>query len=410
MAGKTVIGLYDRFEDAQNVVSELVERGFPREDISLVAADTEGKFKDYSETESGEGMAAGAGIGAAVGGLGGLLVGLGALAIPGIGPVLAAGPLITTLAGAGMGAVAGGLIGSLVEMGVPEEQANLYAEGIRRGGTLVTIATDDTRANEAVEILNRHNPIDVNQRADSWRSSDQWNRFDETAQPYGTSDFERERQRNMQMDREGDTLDVVEEELQVGKREVETDRLRAHTYITERPVEENVDLRKESIDVERRKVDRPASDADLSGMQDETVEFTATSEEPVVQKSARVVEEVDIHKNVGTERHTIHDKLRRKDVDIEHLDQDLQSAYQEYDPIFRNHYQTSYSQMGGDYSQFRPAYFYGYDLAQDPQHRNLSWDQVEMNARRDWESRYQDRPWDEVREAIHQGWMAVTGR
>jgi hypothetical protein len=104
--------------------------------------------------------------------LGGLLVGLGALAIPGIGPVVAAGPLaaaLSALAGAGAGAVAGGvtggLLGALMDLGVPRETAEYYAEGVRRGGNLVTINTADHMTNRAVEILNRHHPIDINEQA-----------------------------------------------------------------------------------------------------------------------------------------------------------------------------------------------------------------------------------------------------
>lgn len=409
---KTVVGLYDRFEDAQAAVSALVSSGFARENINLVAADTEGKFKKYvgqPGEDISEGTAAGAGIGAVVGGLGGLLVGLGALAIPGIGPVLAAGPILSALVGAGVGAVAGGLMGALVDLGIPEEQANWYAEGVRRGGTLVTVTTTDELADEAVSILNRFNPVDIKQRVTSWQS-DKWTRFDETSRPYTTTDFERERRNIKDFDREGGKLEVVQEELQVGKREVEKERLRIHTYVTERPVNETINLRKESLDVERRKVDRPATEADLTDMAEETYEFKATSEEPVVQKSARVVEEVEVHKDVDMETRTIHDKLRRKDVNIEHLDEDLRADYDEYDPLFRNHFQTTFSQQGRNYEELRPAYFYGYDLARNPQYRNRSWDQIEMDARRSWESEYHDSLWDDIKDAVREGWMRATGQ
>jgi hypothetical protein len=125
-----------------------------------------------------------------LGGLAGVLVGLGALAIPGIGPVIAAGPLaaaLTGLAGAGAGAVAGGvtggLIGALVDMGVPQETAQYYAEGIRRGGTLVTVRSDDTFTDRVVDILNRHDPVDINERATHWRQAG-WTEFDPNARPY----------------------------------------------------------------------------------------------------------------------------------------------------------------------------------------------------------------------------------
>lgn len=192
---KTVAALYDDFSSANRAVRELLDNGFLSEDISLIANDQTGQYSrdlgtGTDKSAASEGMAAGAGVGAVIGGLGGLLVGLGALVIPGIGPVIAAGPLaagLSALAGAGVGAVAGGvaggLLGALVEMGIPEESAGYYAEGVRRGGTLVTVRTSDERANQAVEILNRYNPTDINRRVSEWRQSG-WTRFDPDAGPY----------------------------------------------------------------------------------------------------------------------------------------------------------------------------------------------------------------------------------
>jgi hypothetical protein len=175
---RTVVALYDRFEDAQRAVQALNERGFRREEINLIASDANGEYTrglegqtTATETDApAGGAAAGAGIGAALGGLGGLLVGLGALAIPGIGPVLAAGPIVAALTGAGIGAVAGGLIGALVDLGIPEEHANIYAEGLRRGGVLVTIRTDDHMADEARMVLNQYDPVDIETRSRAWES------------------------------------------------------------------------------------------------------------------------------------------------------------------------------------------------------------------------------------------------
>ncbi len=167
---KNVVGLYQQFEDAQQVVRALNDAGFPAENINLIASDSKGEYSRYLEGDMGQkedvsgGAAKGAGVGAVLGGLGGLLLGLGALAIPGIGPVIAAGPIAATLAGAGVGAVAGGLVGALVDLGVPEEHANAYAEGIKQGGTLVTVQTDNSRAQEATRILNRFHPIDITRR------------------------------------------------------------------------------------------------------------------------------------------------------------------------------------------------------------------------------------------------------
>lgn len=185
---RTVIALYDNFSHANAAVRELVDNGISRNDISIMANDESGEYSRYvnqvretnepADSGAASGAGVGAGIGAVIGGLGGILIGLGALTIPGIGPVLAAGPLaaaISGLAGAGAGAVAGGitggLIGALVDMGVPEENAQYFAEGIRRGGTLVTVRTSDDRAALARDILNHHNPVDMNERISQWRAS-----------------------------------------------------------------------------------------------------------------------------------------------------------------------------------------------------------------------------------------------
>lgn len=203
---RTVIALFDDFASANASVRDLVDNGFSRDDISIMASDSTGEYGQHlnrsgTEGESGAatGAGVGAGIGAVLGGLGGLLVGLGALAIPGIGPVIAAGPLaaaLTGLAGAGAGAVAGGvtggLIGALTDMGVPEETAGYYAEGVRRGGTLVTVRTDDNMAETARDLMNRHNPIDINERATQWRQAG-WTGYDTNARPETTTDVDRDR-------------------------------------------------------------------------------------------------------------------------------------------------------------------------------------------------------------------------
>jgi uncharacterized membrane protein len=172
-------------EDAHRVIEALTQAGISRDRIGLVASDAEGKYstslesgKTHRDQDVSEGAATGAGTGAVLGGLGGLLVGLGALAIPGIGPVIAAGPIVSALAGAGIGAATGGLLGALVDLGIPEEHANAYAEGIRRGGTLVYANIDENQANQVVQIMNRFNPVDINQRSQHWREN-KWSRFDE---------------------------------------------------------------------------------------------------------------------------------------------------------------------------------------------------------------------------------------
>jgi uncharacterized protein (TIGR02271 family) len=186
--------------------------------------------------------------------------------------------------------------------------------------------------------------------------------------------------------------------------------VRVSTQVTEQPVEERVELRKEHIDVERRPVDRPASPRDLGTFEEGTIEVTATSEEPVVEKRARVVEEVEVHKDVEHQQETIQETLRRKDVDVEPTGQRDISDFEEYEPTFRNHFQTSYSHMGHNYESLRPAYTYGYDLANDPRYRNRSWSEIEMDARRDWETLHSDSPWENFKDAVRNAWETVTGQ
>src|SRR6185503_10222365 len=145
MIMKTIVALYDDFATAQRATQELVAKGIDRGNISLVANDVAGEYSQSVNdsdaapvTLTADATAVGAGTGAVIGGIGGLLVGLGALAIPGIGPIIAAGPLVSALVGAGVGAVTGGLVGALTSLGVPEAEAGYYAEGVRRGGALVT--------------------------------------------------------------------------------------------------------------------------------------------------------------------------------------------------------------------------------------------------------------------------------
>lgn len=166
---KTVVALYDDLEQAHDAVHALDSAAFDSDRISLVIRDADKQYAEYGEEpaeveEVVDGMVAGG----LLGGLTGLVVGLFTLVIPGVGPVLAAGPLAIALTGAGAGAVLGTLVGALVDMGVEEETARYYAEGIHRGGVLVAVTTPDERAEEAAAILNAHYPVDLEARAAEW--------------------------------------------------------------------------------------------------------------------------------------------------------------------------------------------------------------------------------------------------
>jgi uncharacterized membrane protein len=192
---KTIVGSFDSFDEARRVMRELQQGGFNASDISIIANNATGEYRadeTTAATEAGTGAATGAAAGGLLGGAAGLIVGLMGLAIPGIGPIVAAGPLAATLAGAGVGAVAGGLIGGLTGAGVPEEEAQAYAEAVRRGGALVTVRAEDARADEAAAIMRSCGAIDIDRRAELWREQG-WSRHDPNAAPYTAEQLQRER-------------------------------------------------------------------------------------------------------------------------------------------------------------------------------------------------------------------------
>lgn len=189
---QTITGLFDNHASARSAVNALENQGVPSSDISIV-----GRNGDDSGIDAAEGAATGAGLGAAVGGAGGLLAGLGLMAIPGLGPVVAAGWLASTLAGAAAGAaaggVAGGLIGGLMDAGVDENDAHVYAEGVRRGGTVVTARVQDDLAPAARSILSS-DAVDIARRRELY-AAEGWTGYDDSLPDYTDEEIRAERQR-----------------------------------------------------------------------------------------------------------------------------------------------------------------------------------------------------------------------
>jgi len=358
---KTIVGLYDTFAEAQGAVNDLITAGFTRDDISVVANNATGEFGTHDGTHDGVNVSHGAGDavkGAVKGGVYGGLTALAATValalIPGIGPIAAIGPLSAFLGGAGLGAVTGGIIGGLTGLGIPESEAGYYAEGIRRGGTLVTVHTDEARSKEATDILNRHNPVDIQGRADYYRSTG-FTRYDQNLPAYTPEQITTERTNYANYTSRtgtpstitatttapiadgasrtvnaGDTVSVpvIEEQLSVGKRTVERGGARVHTRVIETPVSEQVSLHQENVVVDRHAVNRTATASDLSNaFQEGTIEVRERSEVPVVSKETRVVEEVTIGKQASDRTETVSDTVRRTDIDVEELDRDDDTVY-----------------------------------------------------------------------------------
>lgn len=189
---KTIVASFDGYPTARRVVRQLMDDGFMSRDIGIVAGDATGDYR-ATDIEGKDNHAATCALtGGVVGGAAGLAASLMALTIPGIGPIVAAGPLVSMLSGAGAGAVAGGLIGSLTDAGVSEEHANYYAETVRRGGAIVTVKVDESRADRAAEIMRSNGAIDLDERVSRWREAG-WEGWDPSAPPYTAEEAERER-------------------------------------------------------------------------------------------------------------------------------------------------------------------------------------------------------------------------
>jgi hypothetical protein len=343
---KTVVGLFDTFSGAQNVIQELVNNGFQRNDISLMANDAKGEFAKAKEvggtgSAAAEGAGAGAVGGGVLGGVLGLLVGVGALAIPGIGPVLAAGPLAaalgaagaSTLVGAGIGAAAGGVIGALIGAGIPEEDANFYAEGVRRGGSLVIVRAPDDMAQSAYDIMRRYGAVDVDERGAEWRRSG-WKRFDPSADSY-VGDAENKWERSSKLGTTAGAVAGAATGAAIGS--------------TAGPV-----------------------GTAIGGTAGAVAGAGAGAAGDVAGESA-------------------------------------EDTYGRYDSDFRTHYQTYSATSGYTYEQYAPVYRYGYGLATDPKYRDRDWSAIEPEARSRWEERNPG-TWDQFKDSVRYAWDKVRGK
>ena len=206
----------------------------------------------------------------------------------------------------------GGFLSGLKDMFGGHEDTQTYQEGLRRGHFLLTAQVADNQADTAIRLLDGTNAIDLD------RKQSEWGKLDRTAGSQPTGAAASPSTAALGSDRE-QVIPIVQEQLKVGKREVERGGLRVRSYIVETPVSEQVTLREEHVDIERRPVNRPVTNAD-DLLQNRTVEMTETAEEAVVAKDAVVVEEVAIRKDVGQRTQEINDTVRRTEVEVERAD------------------------------------------------------------------------------------------
>lgn len=285
--GGTVVGLFKNQADAERAIKRLKEDGFSETQIGVAIRDR-GQQKELEEgtgAQAPEGVAAGVLGGGLLGGVLGLLAGVGALAIPGIGPIVAGGALASTLAGAGIGAAAGGLIGALTGMGIPEEDARHFDEGFRAGGTLVTVNAGG-RSEEARECL-RESGADLGSTGRGTSTGS-----DQSA-----------------------AIELREEELRVEKDRVQAGevRLRKEVVTEERTVE--VPVTREEVVIERR----PAARGQEGGTIDEgeEIRIPVMEEEVRVEKTPVVREEVSLKKRQVQDTERVSETVRREEARLE---------------------------------------------------------------------------------------------
>jgi uncharacterized protein (TIGR02271 family) len=284
----------------------------------------------------------------------------------------------------------------------------------------------DGNTDLAVSVMRRHGAVDIDQRVADWRNSG-WQGFGiDTEQvqaepidnaPAGTT----MRDRTAIRGDEEVVLPVVEEEIDINKRRVDRGGVHVETRVEERPIEEQVQLREERVNVERRPVDRPVSDADVAAFKEGSFEVRESAEEAVVRKRARVVEEVIIDKSVTDRTETVRDTVRRTDVSVDQVSGGTamggatggtmggtMGGYDQYDTDYRTHYQQTYGSGNYTYDDYMPIYRFGHSLATDQRYSGRDWSQVEPDARTHWE-RHNPGTWEQYKETVRYAWDRARG-
>ena len=319
-------------------------------------------------------------------------------------------------------------VDTLTNAGLPRSDADAYFEGLRRGGHLVMITTDDDQIDLVVDIMDRYNSVNIQERSEQWRSegwsaqgSDQQTTLRQSASQQ-SSQQSTGRQQAMSgnqgrsgaisSDQDQIAIPVVEEELQVGKRQVQKGGIRVHTHVEEKPVEESVTVRDEHINVQRRPVNRAAQPGELDNVDEGTFEISEMDEEVVVNKQARVVEEVVVGKEVEERQERVRDTVRRTEVDVDQVDGRTTSSGSttgidsSYTTGFRNHYNSNFASNGMRYEEYEPAYQYGYTMRNSNKVKGQKWADIESQARTDWERNHKG-TWQNFKDAVRHGWESM---
>jgi uncharacterized protein (TIGR02271 family) len=352
---RSALCLVDTEDQAEAIVERVKSAGFSDNDISVLFPD-KGSTRDFAhkkETKMPEGATIGASTGGAVGGTIGLLAGIGALAIPGLGPFIAAGPIMAALSGGAIGAGVGGLTGALVGLGIPEYEAKRYEGKVKEGGILISVHSENSdemnRAKNIFKLAGAHEISSTGEAHSDVKAQDVSDAGDPTIrevsprndipssrdstsgagkgspprtadQPYQAQHSVSETPAGTQPRESGDEIvaevPLSEEEVKVGKRTVGAGEVNLQKKVSTEQVNVPVELKREDVVIERVPA-HETEPAEKEPFQEERVEVPLSREEPVVEKEARVVGGVRVRKTEGTERETIQESVRREDIDID---------------------------------------------------------------------------------------------
>jgi uncharacterized protein (TIGR02271 family) len=271
-----------------------------------------------------------------------------------------------------------------------------YEEAVTQGNCLLRVDVGEDEIATVEDILSRHSPIDVHAATDKPTEAQR-----STSEGVGRQAAERGQAKE---------IPVVQEQMQVGKRQVLRGGVRVYSRVVEEPAEESISLREERVRVERQPVNRSATEADLSAGQQRVIEVQEFAEEPVISKQARVVEEVRVGKDVSERTQTVRDNVRHTEVNVEQNPRGTGETQNFDDSEFRSDFQNRYGTSGAPYDTYQPAYRYGYDMASDPRYQGRSFDEVESDLRSDYGRRYPNSSWEKMKDAISYGWNRVTGK
>lgn len=317
---KRIVGAYDTEHEAIEAIQDLTARGYDSENISVVAKNKDDL--DMVERETGtkadEGAVTGAATGGAIGGVTGLLAGIGALAIPGVGPIIAAGPIAAALTGAAVGAGAGGVAGALIGMGIPEDEANRYNSYVDEGKILVLV-DEQPGLNTLVDDADPNLYSDADRVNSSLTDT---TKLDYTNSDLDYSDTNRDGVRNSFADTtlnetEERTLKLKEEQLNISKDRVEAGEVELHKEVVEDHQTVNVPVSKEEVYIERRDVTSRLTDDTTPIGSDETIRIPVSEEKVNVSKDTVVTGEVVVGKREVEESVEVRDTLKREEVKVD---------------------------------------------------------------------------------------------